>query len=107
MSEKGKCALAYVFTWLGGLIVLYGIKDNEKNTKIHAAQAIVIGIGYTLLILAYNIIPFRIPFFSSLLYVLYIVLIVVGIVKANNEEDPYLPIVGDIVKSLFSKKIDE
>ena len=41
MSEKGKGVLAYIFTWIGGLIVLYGMKDNERNTKIHAAQAIV------------------------------------------------------------------
>ena len=37
MSEKGKCILAYIFTWIGGLIVLFGIKDNTRNTKIHAA----------------------------------------------------------------------
>ena len=46
MTEKGKAILAYVFTWVGGLIVLFGFKDNTKNTKIHAAQAIVIGIAY-------------------------------------------------------------
>ena len=31
MSEKGKAILAYVFTWVGGLIVLFGMKDNEKK----------------------------------------------------------------------------
>ena len=40
MSEKGKSILAYIFTWIGGLIVLYGMKDNTRNTKMHAAQAI-------------------------------------------------------------------
>ena len=30
MSEKGKGVLAYIFTWIGGLIVLYGMKDNES-----------------------------------------------------------------------------
>ena len=25
MSEKGKAILAYVFTWIGGLIVLFGM----------------------------------------------------------------------------------
>ena len=25
MSEKGKAILAYIFTWVGGLIVLFGI----------------------------------------------------------------------------------
>ena len=33
MSEKGKSILAYIFTWIGGLIVLYGMKDNAKTQK--------------------------------------------------------------------------
>ena len=65
MSEKSKSVLAYVFTWIGGLIVLYGIKDNQRNTKIHAAQAIVIGIGYMLIYAIYRMIPVYIPFFFN------------------------------------------
>lgn len=107
MSEKGKAILAYIFTWIGGLIVLYGMKDNQRNTKIHAAQAIVIGIGYTLLLAAYRLIPVYIPFFSTIVYGLYIVLVIIGIVKANKEEDPELPVVGKIAMSIFGKKIDE
>ena len=62
MSEKGKAILAYIFTWVGGLIVLFGIKDNEKNTKLHAAQAIVIGVAYMIILIIYRIIPIYIPF---------------------------------------------
>ena len=107
MSEKGKAIIAYVFTWIGGLIVLFGMKDNERNTKIHAAQAIVIGVLYMLVYAVYRIIPIYIPFFSTIVYGLYIVLIVIGIVKVNKNEDPELPVVGGIAKSIFSKKIDE
>ena len=106
MSEKGKSILAYVFTWVGGLIVLYGMKDNERNTNLHAAQAIVIGIGYMILVFAYKYIPIYIPFFSRIIYGLYAVLVIIGIVKANKEEDPELPVVGPIAKSIFGKKID-
>ena len=107
MSEKGKAILAYIFTWVGGLIVLFGMKDNERNTKIHAAQAIVIGIGYMILVAIYRFIPIYIPFFSKIIYGLYIVCVIIGIVKANKEEDPELPIVGGIAKSIFGKKIEE
>ena len=107
MSEKGKAILAYVFTWIGGLIVLFGMKDNQRNTKIHAAQAIVIGIGYMILVAVYRFIPFTIPFFSTILYGLYAVCVIIGIVKANNEEDPELPVIGGIAMSIFGKKIDE
>lgn len=107
MSEKGKAILAYVFTWVGGLIVLFGMKDNERNTKIHAAQAVVIGIGYMVIFAIYRFIPIYIPFFSTIVYGLYIACVIVGIVKANKNEDPELPVVGDIAKSIFAKKIDE
>lgn len=107
MTEKGKAILAYVFTWVGGLIVLFGFKDNTKNTKIHAAQAIVIGIAYMVILAVYKLIPIYIPFFKTFIYGLYIVLIIIGIVKANKDEDPELPVVGNIAKSIFGKKIDE
>lgn len=107
MSEKGKAILAYVFTWIGGLIVLYGMKDNQRNTKIHAAQAIIIGVGYMLIYAIYRIIPIYIPFFSTIIYGLYIVLVIIGIVKANKEENPELPVVGKLAMSIFGKKIDE
>lgn len=107
MSEKSKAVLAYVFTWIGGLIVLFGMKNNERNTKIHAAQAIVIGVGYMILLAIYKFIPIYIPFFSNIIYGLYIILVIIGIVKANKEEDPELPIVGKIAMSVFGKKIDQ
>jgi len=35
------------------------------------------------------------------------ILIVMGIVKACKEEDPELPVVGNLAKNIFGKKIDE
>ena len=107
MSEKAKSTLAYLFGWLGGLIVLLGLKNNERNTKFHAAQSIVISVGYFLINLIYRNMPIIIPFFNTILWALYLIAIIVGIVKANKDEDPELPIVGQITKSLFGKKIDE
>lgn len=79
----------------------------KKNTKIHAAQAIVIGLGYMILVAVYRIIPIYIPFFSTILYGLYAVCIIIGIVKVSKDDNPELPVVGDIAKSIFGKKIDE
>ncbi len=107
MSEKSKSVLAYVFTWIGGLIVLYGIKDNQRDTKIHAAQAIIIGIGYMVIYAIYRMIPVYIPFFSTIVYGIYVVLVVIGIVKACKEENPELPVVGKLAMSIFGKKINE
>lgn len=108
MSERSKSILAYVFTWIGGLIVLYGVKDNSRKTKIHAAQAIILGIGYMIIYIGYKMIPFTIPFFSTIVYGLYAVLVILGIIKAyQDEDDPELPVVGNLAMSIFGKKIDE
>lgn len=107
MSEKGKALIAYVFGWIGGLIVLFALKDNQRNTKFHAAQAIVLSAGYFVINLIYGFIPVSIPFFSTALGGVYIVGIIMGIVKANKEEDPELPVIGGIAKSIFGKKIEE
>lgn len=104
MSEKGKCILAYLLSWLGGLIVLYGMKDNTKNTNFHAAQAIVIGVGYIILNVAVRFIP--IPFLGTAAWIVYIIAIVFGIIKACNEEDPELPIIGSLAKSMFGSKLE-
>ena len=107
MNEKTKGIVAYIFSWFGGLIVLFGMKDNTKNTKMHAAQAIVIGVGYFIISIVYSFLPITIPFFTTIISGLYWVLIIMGIIKANKEEDPELPVVGNIAKSIFSKKIEE
>lgn len=107
MSEKGKCILAYLLGWLGGLIVLFAMKDNTRNTKIHAAQSITLSVGYFLIIMVYRFIPISIPFFSTALWIIYIIGIVMGIAKANKEEDPELPVVSGIAKSIFGKIIEE
>lgn len=107
MSEKAKSILAYIFGWIGGLIVLYALKDSSKETKFHAAQAIVISLGYLLIKIAYSFIPFYIPFFGTILWGIYLVAVIIGIIKANKEEDPELPLVGNIAKSIFGKTIEE
>lgn len=107
MSEKAKSILAYIFGWIGGLIVLFAMKENEKNTKFHAAQAIVLSAGYFLIDLVYGYLPFTIPFFATVLWGIYIVGIIMGIAKANKEEDPELPVIGGVAKSIFGKQIGE
>lgn len=107
MNEKTKCILAYLFSWIGGLIVLYGLKDNERNTKFHAAQAIVIGLGYMIITAVYRFLPIYIPFLSTAISVIYLLCIVFGIIKACNGDDPEIPVVGGLAKSMFGKKIEE
>lgn len=103
MNEKGKCLLAYLFGWIGGLIVLFGMNNSEKNTKFHAAQSIVLSGGYSILSLLFM----KITFINAILLIVYLVGLIFGIIKAFKEEDPALPIIGDVTKSLFGKQIGE
>lgn len=104
MDEKIKSILVYVFGWLGGLIVLLACKDCARNTKIHAAQSIIICGLYTVIIAIYRILPIYIPLFSKLIHSLYIALIIWGIIKAAKEDpDAELPVVGNIAHSIFGK----
>ena len=106
MSEKAKSILSYIFGWIGGLIILFAMKDNEKNTKFHAAQAIVLSAGYSIINTVYGFLPVTIPFFSTALWAIYIIGIIMGISKANKQDDPELPVIGGIAKSIFSKQIE-
>lgn len=106
MTDKSKGILCYIFSIIAGLIFLFS-KDSSRNVKMHAAQAITIWALYMIVSIAYSIIPITIPFFSTILYVLYIVAVIMGIVKACKEEDPELPLIGELTKKIFGKKIEE
>ncbi len=107
MDEKGKVIIAYILGWIGGLIVLFGLKNNTKETNIHAAQSIIASAGYFILTGIYFILPFTIPFFTTALWVVLLLVIIFGIMKAYKNEAPELPVLGDLAKSLFKSKIGE
>ncbi|MBR5227834.1 MAG: DUF4870 domain-containing protein [Clostridia bacterium] len=108
MSEKAKQILSYIFGWIGGLIVLFAIKENERNTKFHAAQAIVLSAGYMVISWIYGLLPLYIPFLSTALWIVYVGGIIWGIVKAAQEDkNVELPLIGKATMAIFGKKIDE
>ena len=106
MDDKGKGIISYVFGWIGGLIVLLAFKDNNKKTTFHACQAITASVAFMAINFIYGFIPITIPFFSTVVWALQIVVLVMGIVKVVNNEDPELPVVGSLTKSIFGNKID-
>ena len=104
-NEKTKSVIAYIFGIIGGVVILL-MKDTEQKTRIHAAQAITICLGYYILKIGYNFIPFGIPFFEYALTGIYFVLIAYGIVKACKDDEPELPVIGDLAKNIFKKQIE-
>lgn len=104
MNEKTKGVIAYLFGWLGGLIILLGYKDSEEQTKLHAAQAIVLSVAYIILNMAMSFIPVA-KDFSWILSTAYLALAIIGIVKANKLEEYNLPVITDLANKWFEKQI--
>ncbi len=107
MDDKGKGIISYIFGWLGGLIVLLAFKDNNKKTTFHACQAITASVGFIVIRSVYGMIPIYIPFFSTVLWALNIVVLVLGITKVLNNDNPEIPVIGDLTKSIFGKTIND
>ncbi len=107
MDDKVKGIISYVFGWLGGLIVLLAFKDNNRKTTFHACQAITASVGFIVIRAVYGMIPIYIPFFSTVIWALNIVILVLGITKVVNNDNPEIPVVGDLTKSIFGKKIND
>ena len=105
-NEKTKSVLAYILGIIGGLIVLM-MKDCEKRTRICAAQSITIFIAYYILRFAFRFIPLNIPHIRYILIILYIAAIVIGIIKACSDDDPEIPVIGELATSIFKKQIEK
>ena len=106
MNDKTKGVLAYLFGLITGIIMLV-VKNNSQIVKLHGAQSITIWLLYFILRMAYRFVPFTIPGFDMILYVAYFALIIIGIVKAYKEQEPEIPVIGDIAKTIFKKQIEE
>ena len=115
MDRKGKGILAYLLGWLGGLIVLYEFKDNNRKDVFHACQAITLSVSEIVLSIAVGFVGGIIAFatgisfglLSYVVYILYVVLLILGIVKVcNDEPDPKLPVIGDLTEKIFAKQIN-
>lgn len=105
-NDKTKSIVGYI-VFICALIFLFQ-KENSRDVKFHCAQSIVIFIGYIIISFILGFISgiTGIGFISSLAYIAYIIFIILGIVKANNGENPELPVVGNIAKSIFGKQIE-
>ena len=116
MGSKGKGFIAYFFGWLGGLIVLFAFKDNNRKDVIHACQSITLSVaqivaGIVISVvntILYSTVGFQIPLVSGIINLLCFGLCIYGIVKAvRDDADPKLPVVGDLTMKFFEKKINE
>jgi len=110
LEPKIACLLAYIFSWLGGLII-YLLEKENKFVKFHALQALIIGILEVACIIVISVILGFIPYlgwflFSWLGYVaagVCWVFAIIALVKAFNGERYYIPFLRGLMNKFYKE----
>ena len=106
MEQKIRGLLAYLFGWIGGLVILVALKDNNEQTKFNACKAIVISASSMILSIIFRYIPY-VGFIRSIISVLMGVLLIIGMIKAYKEEDYELPVISDLTRNIFKSQLSK
>ena len=104
MDEKIKGVLAYLFGWLGGVLVLFGFKDNSQQTKFSAYQSIVISVVGTVATLVLGFIPV-IRYLGYAIYAVNIILRILGMMRSYQETDFEIPVVSELTREVFKSQL--
>ena len=106
MEQKIRGLLAYLFGWVGGLIVLLAFQDNNEQTKFNACQSIVISACGMLISLAICFIPY-VGLIAYAVNIFVIVLAIIGMIRAYNEQDYELPVISDLTRNIFKSTLNK
>lgn len=113
LDQNVAALLAYLFGWLGGLIIYLTEKDN-KFVRFAAMQSIILSVSAMVIywVLGFVVAALAIATygFGSLLGLLmpllgigYLVVWIMLMVKAYNNEEWELPVVGKIARNVVNK----
>lgn len=97
-----KAAVAYILTWITGLIIFLIADKNDRFVRFHAMQAIILGIALFVLwavLQLFAILPDPIGAIfgiaQSLLALVALILIVIGIVTGATGRRWKMPLLGN------------
>lgn len=97
MESNLAAALAYL--WIVAIIFLFLEPYNkDRFIRFHCFQALFLGLGFIVLSIALNLIPFVGWALGSLLWLLYVVAAILTALKAYNQEMYKLPVIGDLAE---------
>lgn len=100
LDPKVAAVLSYLLGWVSGLIFLLLEKEN-RFVRFHAAQSIVTFGSLTLLNLVAGVIPILGRIIHFLIWPVTLILWIVLMVKAYQEEWYRLPVAGEISEKLL------
>lgn len=104
MDQKARGLIAYLFGWLGGVIVLYAFKDNDDRTKFHACQSITISIISMVCGFVLGFIPV-VRYFAGIISLGLTAIMIIGMIKAYKEEDFEIPVISDLTRNIFKSQL--
>jgi len=95
MDPKLSALLCYLISVVGG-IVFYLI-SKDKFVRFHALQSIMLGVVFIVIDVIFMFVPF-LWFFSWLVWLGFVALSIVMMIKAYQGESYKLPLIGDIAE---------
>lgn len=106
MNNKTIAIVSYI-TIIGWAIAYFSYKDaNPKSSLVryHLSQSLGLAIINILFAIAFFIIAGIIPALSflSIVALVFVILWVIGIINANNEQEKPLPVIGKMFENKFS-----
>ncbi len=111
LSFEVAIVLAYLLSWVGGLIVLVIEKEN-RLVRFHAMQSILLGAVVTVLLILLSIIgvvPLVGWLVSALLKpivsLVYLVFTIVLIIAALNDRKARVPVLAELADDLLNKNL--
>lgn len=82
--------VAYVLSWITGIVVFLTAKPSEKRLRFNGLQAVFLGIvGFIL---------YFVPLVGGILALLIWILGIVAGVRAYQDQDMVIPVIGDFAK---------
>lgn len=97
LEENVAGLLSYVLWWVTGIVFLILEKEN-KFVRFHAMQSTITFLGFTVVSIIFNFIPFVGWIITPLISLLAVITWIVCMIKAYQGEKFKLPIIGDIAE---------
>jgi len=103
MDHKTTCWFSYIISFISAIIVLATVK-NDNKARLHAWQSLFLGIFYaaaTILLVILGLIPYIWILFSILnwlLFVGFIALSVICIIKATQDDIFKIPVIYNLAE---------
>jgi uncharacterized membrane protein len=103
LDENLEALLAYVLTWITG-IIFYLLEKESKFVKFHALQSTIAFLALQIVAMFFGIIPLFGVFLAGIIGLISIIAWIVCMVKAYQGEWFKLPVAGDLAEKKVKGK---